>query len=50
MSWDTVAEALNPLGRLLFLPLRVGYDKDAAEDAWRRLFDFFDEHVRGETA
>jgi carboxymethylenebutenolidase len=37
----------HPLGRLLFLPLRAGYDEEAAEDAWRRLFAFFDEHVRG---
>jgi carboxymethylenebutenolidase len=37
----------HPAGQLLFLPLRIGYDPEAAEDAWRRLFDFFDQHVRG---
>jgi carboxymethylenebutenolidase len=27
-------------------PLAVGYDEDAAEDGWRRMLAFFDEHVR----
>ncbi|HUZ28306.1 MAG TPA: dienelactone hydrolase family protein [Solirubrobacteraceae bacterium] len=27
-------------------PMRVGYDEAAAEDAWRRMLVFFDEHVR----
>ena len=27
-------------------PLAVGYDEQAAEDAWRRMLAFFDEHVR----
>lgn len=27
-------------------PLAVGYDQEAAEDAWRRMLAFFDEHVR----
>jgi len=27
-------------------PLAVGYDDDAAEDGWRRMLAFFDEHVR----
>jgi carboxymethylenebutenolidase len=28
-------------------PMHVGYDELAAEDAWRRMLDFFAEHVRG---
>ncbi|HEX3511932.1 MAG TPA: dienelactone hydrolase family protein [Solirubrobacteraceae bacterium] len=28
-------------------PMAVGYDEDAAEDGWRRMLAFFDEHVRG---
>jgi carboxymethylenebutenolidase len=27
-------------------PLAVGYDEDAAEDGWRRMLAFFDEHVK----
>jgi carboxymethylenebutenolidase len=27
-------------------PLAVGYDEQAAEDGWRRMLTFFDEHVR----
>ena len=26
-------------------PMRVGYEERAAEDAWRRMLDFFAEHV-----
>jgi carboxymethylenebutenolidase len=28
-------------------PMAVGYEEQAAEDAWRRMLSFFDEHVRG---
>ncbi len=28
-------------------PMAVGYDEDAAEDGWRRMLGFFEEHVRG---
>jgi carboxymethylenebutenolidase len=28
-------------------PMSVGYDAQAAEDGWRRMLGFFDEHVRG---
>jgi carboxymethylenebutenolidase len=27
-------------------PMRVGYDEQAAEDGWRRMLGFFEEHVR----
>jgi carboxymethylenebutenolidase len=27
-------------------PMAVGYDEEASEDGWRRMLDFFDEHVR----
>ena len=27
-------------------PLAVGYDEHAAEDGWRRMLAFFDDHVR----
>ena len=30
-------------------PLMVQYDSEAADDAWRRIFAFFDKHVK-ETA
>jgi carboxymethylenebutenolidase len=30
-------------------PLAVGYDEAAAEDGWRRMLAFFDEHVRSAT-
>jgi carboxymethylenebutenolidase len=29
-------------------PMAVGYDRDAAEDGWRRMLAFFEEHVRGQ--
>jgi carboxymethylenebutenolidase len=28
-------------------PMAVGYDEQAAEDGWRRMLGFFEEHVRG---
>ena len=30
-------------------PMAVGYEEDAAEDGWRRMLAFFDEHVRHAT-
>jgi dienelactone hydrolase len=27
-------------------PMAVGYDEQAAEDGWRRMLGFFEEHVR----
>ena len=37
----------HPVGRLVFFPLRLGYNHAAAEDAWQRIFTFFDRHVAG---
>lgn len=34
-----------PLVARLPSPMHVGYDEDAAEDTWRRILDFFREHV-----
>ncbi|WP_408638064.1 dienelactone hydrolase family protein [Saccharomonospora azurea] len=39
----------HPLGRLVFLPLRLGYHEDSAADAWDRIFWFFDRHVQAGT-
>jgi carboxymethylenebutenolidase len=36
----------HPLGKLVFLPMRIGYVSDPAEDAWRRVFAFFDERLQ----
>jgi carboxymethylenebutenolidase len=35
----------HPIGRLVFLPMRLGYVEDAAADAWKRVFSFFDAHL-----
>jgi carboxymethylenebutenolidase len=36
----------HPLGKLIYLPLRIGYVPDVAEDAWQRVFEFFDSHLQ----
>lgn len=35
----------HPIGRLVFLPMRLGYEPRAAEDAWDRVFAFFGQHI-----
>jgi carboxymethylenebutenolidase len=35
----------HPIGRLAFLPMRVGYEPQAAEDAWARVFAFFEQQI-----
>jgi carboxymethylenebutenolidase len=35
----------HPIGRLIYLPLRLGYEPSAAEDAWARVFEFFERHI-----
>ena len=37
----------HPVARLALFPLRHGLVRPAADDAWRRTFDFFDRHVAG---
>jgi carboxymethylenebutenolidase len=37
----------HPVGRLVFFPMRLGYHRAAADDAWQRIFAFFDRHVAG---
>ena len=36
----------HPIAKLAYLPLRLGYVEDAADDAWRRVFDFFDARLK----
>jgi carboxymethylenebutenolidase len=36
----------HPVGRLVFLPMRLGYVPGAAADAWRRALDFFDARLK----
>ncbi len=31
----------HPIGQLVFLPMRIGYEPSAATDAWERVFAFF---------
>jgi carboxymethylenebutenolidase len=35
----------HPVGKLLFLPMRIGYEPRAAEDAFARVFAFFDRQL-----
>jgi len=35
----------HPVGRLVFLPMRLGYEPRAAEDSFARVFAFFDRHL-----
>jgi len=37
--------ASHPIGRLVFLPMRIGYEPSAAADAWERVFSFFGERL-----
>jgi carboxymethylenebutenolidase len=41
-----MTEGEHRIGKLVFLPMRIGYAPDAAADAWERVFGFFDKHVR----
>ena len=36
----------HPIGKLVYLPMHLGYAPNAAADAWRRVFDFFDTHLK----
>jgi carboxymethylenebutenolidase len=41
-----MTEGSHPIGKLVFLPMRLGYAPAAAADAWQRVFAFFDQHVK----
>jgi hypothetical protein len=41
-----MTEGHHPIGRLVYLPMLLGYVHDAAVDAWQRIFDFFDARLR----
>lgn len=41
-----MTEGHHPLGRLVFLPMRIGYESASAADAWRRLYSFFDSRLK----
>jgi carboxymethylenebutenolidase len=41
-----MTEGHHPIGRLVYLPMRLGYVPDAAVDAWERAFAFFDARLR----
>ena len=36
----------HPVGRLIFLPLRIGYESASAADAWERVYGFFDGRLK----
>ena len=36
----------HPFGRVVFLPMRIGYEPAAAADAWERVFAFFGERLQ----
>jgi carboxymethylenebutenolidase len=36
-----MTEGHHPIGRLVYMPMRLGYEPRAAEDAWDRVFAFF---------
>jgi len=41
-----MTEGHHPIGRLVYLPMQLGYAHDAAVDAWQRIFAFFDARLR----
>lgn len=41
-----MTQGKHPIGKLVFLPMRLGYAADAAADAWRRVFAFFDARLQ----
>jgi carboxymethylenebutenolidase len=42
-----MTEGHHPIARLVYLPMRMGYEPRAAQDAWARVFAFFAEHMPG---
>jgi carboxymethylenebutenolidase len=45
-----VTDGHHPVAKLVFFPLRYGHVPGAAEDAWQRIFAFFDKHVLKQAA
>jgi len=41
-----MTEGHHPIGRLVYLPMHLGYAADAADDAWRRVLEFFDTRLK----
>jgi len=41
-----MTQGSHPIGRLVFLPMRLGYEPAAAADAWERVFTFFDARLK----
>jgi carboxymethylenebutenolidase len=35
----------HPIGRLVYLPMHQGYEPRSAQDAWARVFAFFERHI-----
>jgi carboxymethylenebutenolidase len=35
----------HPMGKLIYWPMHLGYSSQDADDAWTRMFAFFDQHV-----
>ncbi len=35
----------HPIGKLIYWPMHLGYSPEDADDAWTRMFAFFDQHV-----
>ena len=40
-----MTDGSHPIGRMLFLPMRIGYEQRSAEDAWSRVFEFFEQRL-----
>ena len=40
-----MTEGRHPIGRLVYMPMHLGYEPRAAEDAWARVFAFFGQHL-----
>jgi carboxymethylenebutenolidase len=40
-----MTEGHHPIGKLVYWPMHLGYSPDDADDAWARLFAFFDRYV-----
>ena len=41
-----MTQGKHPVAQLLMVPMRLGYVEDAAQDAWRRVFSFFDARLK----